>query len=466
MNLKGKKVAVLGLSVEGIATAKYLLKKGAKVVGCDKNPPQKLGENYHLIKKLNVPLQLGKNYLQNLNEFEIVFRTPGMSLSLPELQNGQKKGVEISSQTKLFFNLCPCPIIGVTGTKGKGTTASLIYEILKKDGKDVFLGGNIGNPPIKFVDKLTNKSLVVLELSSFQLEDLDVSPHIGVVLNITSDHLFSVAPDSPNYHSSQKEYLTAKKNIVRHQKGNDFAVLNHDYQVSKNFAKITPAQVFYFSRKKKLRGAYVENNKIFLDISKSIFIGKTENLILPGEHNWENVTAAICASSLAGASSSAIKKAVFEFKGLEHRLEFVREVKGVRYYNDSFSTTPETAIAAIKAFRKPMILIAGGSEKGLDYTLLGREIINSSVKTLILIGQIADKIEKAVRTANMLDVTGNMPKIIKNLTSMNQIVRRAVQEARPGDIVVLSPASASFDMFKNYKDRGKQFKNEVEKIEN
>lgn len=461
MNFQGKKIAVLGISTEGIATARYLVKKGAQVTACDKNKPQELGDNYHKITELNIPFRLGRDYLKALNEFEVVFRTPGMPLWLSEFREARKAGVEISSQTKLFFNLCPCSIIGVTGTKGKGTTASLIFEIFKKAGKKVFLGGNIGSPPINFLDKLTPDHWVILELSSFQLEDLEVSPHIAVVLDITSDHLFSVAQDSPNYHFSRRDYVRAKENIVKHQKKNDFAILNSDYQNSKGFSKLTRASIYYFSRRKKVRGAYVKNGKIFLNKVSPYLIGETRELILPGAHNWENVTAAICAASLAGISSLAIRKAIFEFKGLEHRLEFVRKVAGVKYFNDSFSTTPETAIAAIKAFKEPIILIAGGSEKGLDYIQLGREITNSSVKTLILIGQIAGKIEEAVMACSRFKVRGSKLKIIENLKTMKEIVKVASKETRPGDVVLLSPASASFDMFKNYKDRGEQFKKQV-----
>ena len=461
MNLKGKKAAVLGLSIEGVATTRYLLKAGARVTVCDQNLPQELEENLKKIKVDEVLLQLGQNYLKNLNQFEILFRTPGMPLWHPELIIAKKAGVQISSQTKLFFDLCPCPIIGVTGTKGKGTTASLIFEILKTAGKNVFLGGNIGNAPTDFLDKLTSNSWVVLELSSFQLEDLKASPHLAVILNITSDHLFSVASDNPNYHLSQKDYLKAKENIVKYQKKKDYAVLNFDYQISRNFSQLSQGQIYYFSKKKKVKGAYVQNNRLFLNEN---LIGKTKNLILPGAHNWENVTAAICVAFLADVPISAIKKAVFDFKGLEHRLEFLREMEGIRYYNDSFSTTPETAIAAIRAFKKPIILIAGGSEKGLDYAELGKEIANSSVKTLILIGQIAGKIEKAVLNNQQSAISNQQLKIIKNLKTMKEIVKVATHNAELGDVVVLSPASASFDMFKNYKERGRQFKNEVAKI--
>lgn len=464
MTFKGKKVAVFGLSTEGIATAKYLVSKGIQVTAADKNSPQKLGSNYQRIKKLKIPLRLGENYLRRLTDFELIFRTPGMPLWLPELQKAKQAGVNISSQTKLFFALCPCPIIGVTGTKGKGTTAALIYQILKASGKRVFLGGNIGKPSIEFVDQLTPKSIVVLELSSFQLEDLKTSPHISVVLNITADHLYSVSEDSPNYHLSQRDYLRAKENIVKYQDKKDFAVLNFDWPSSRRFPKLTAGQVYFFSHRQKVKGAYVEDGKIFLNKKKPILIGETKKLILPGEHNWENVTAAVCAASLAGGSLLAIKRGIFKFKGLEHRLEFIREVDGVKYYDDSFSTTPETAIAAIRAFKKPIILIAGGSEKGLDYTDLGKEIVNSSVKTLILIGQIADKIEKQVLNYQLSTINYQQLKIIKNLKTMRAIVKAASVFANPGDIILLSPASASFDMFENYKQRGELFKNEVAKL--
>ncbi len=386
--------------------------------------------------------KLGQDYLKDgLEGFDIIFRSPAFKLSLPELLEAKKKGAVISSTTKLFFDLCPGKIIGVTGTKGKGTTSSLINEILKKAGKKVFLAGNIGEQMLALLPKLTPESWVVLELSSFQLQDLRKSPHISVVLFITSEHL--------NYHQSTQEYIEAKSNIVRHQLKTDFAVLNADNQTSASFGQKTKAKVYYFSREKRVNGGYVMNGEIFL-LSK--LIGIANKLKLKGEHNWDNICAAAVASLLAGADTGSIRKVVFSFPGLEHRLELVDEIKGVKFYNDSFSTTPETAVAAIKSFHEPIILIAGGSEKGSVYTQLGKEIAKSSVKCLILIGEMAQKIKNAVGSA------GFSGKMIVQPRDMEEIVKSAFEESLRGDVVLLSPACASFGMFQNYKDRGNQFK--------
>ncbi len=450
MDLKNKKIAVLGLGIEGEDVCRYLIKQGVKdVTVFDQKTPEELSEK---INKLRINgltnYKLGPDYLKNgLKGFEVIFRSPAFRLSLPEIVEAKNSGAIITSATKLFFDLCPAKIIGVTGTKGKGTTATLIYRILKKAGKEVFLAGNIGEPMLALLPRLGKDSWVILELSSFQLQDLQRSPHIAVVLFITSEHL--------DYHKSTQEYIQAKSNIVRNQKKEDYAILNADNKTSRSFFRLTPAQTYYFSRQKKVNGGYVKDGKIFIFSS---LVGQTEKLLLPGEHNWENVCAAITASWCAGADLAAIKKAAFSFKGLEHRLELVRTIGGVSFYNDSFSTTPETAIAAIKAFNQPIILIAGGSEKGSDYTLLGKEIAQSSVKILILIGKTAQKIKKVVQKARF------QGKIIYKPGGMKKIVARAFSEAKRGDVVLLSPACASFDMFESYKDRGLQFKKYVSSL--
>jgi len=409
-----------------------------------------------------------------LDKFDVVFRTPGISPLKKQLIKAKKRGVEISSQIKLFFDLCPAKIIGVTGTKGKGTTTSLIYEILKFNQlqianskqlkkSQVFLGGNIGTPPLMFLDKLTENDIVVLELSSFQLHDLEKSPNIAVILDIKLDHL--------DYHKNRSEYVKAKKNIVKFQKKDDFVVVNMDYLTSFEFGAVSPASnILYFSRKKFVDlGAYVrwdkdlKNGKIILNtLEKTYFICKTTEVTLKGRHNLENICAAITASFVAGAKINTIKKIVAKFKGLEHRLEFVNEINGVKYYNDSFSTTPETTIAAIKSFTEPIVLIVGGSEKGSDYSELGKEIVNACVKTVIAIGLTGKKIIKSIKQNNKL--TKKQIKIIQNCKNMKDIINTAKKEANSGDVVILSPASASFDMFKNYKDRGDQFKDRVKKI--
>jgi len=456
MDLKNKKIAVLGLGIEGEDVCRYLMSQGANdITVFDQKTAEELGEVYKNFqfscpsgRRAIFNFQLGPDYLKNgLRGFDVIFRSPAFKLSLPEIVEAKNSGAIISSATKLFFDLCPAKIIGVTGTKGKGTTSTLIYEILKKAGKKVFLAGNIGEPMLALLPKLDKKSWVVLELSSFQLQDLEKSPHIAVVLFITSEHL--------DYHSSTEEYIQAKANLVRWQKEDDFAVLNADNQTSSSFALLTLAKVYYFSREKKVNGGFVKDGQIYL-LDK--LVGPTSKLQILGVHNWENICAASTAAFLAGADLNSIKKVVFSFKGLEHRLEFVRELGGVKFYNDSFSTTPETTIAAIRAFSQPIILIAGGSEKGSDYNQLGKEISQSRVKTLILIGKTAPKIKKVVQKS------GFRGKIVYKPGEMKEIVKKAFTEAEKGDVVLLSPACASFDMFENYKDRGWQFKKYVWEI--
>ncbi|PIS15192.1 UDP-N-acetylmuramoyl-L-alanine--D-glutamate ligase [Candidatus Shapirobacteria bacterium CG09_land_8_20_14_0_10_38_17] len=458
-----KNVAILGLGIEGQDICRFLIKnprpdgrgfrflgikKKAKITVFDQKTASELGKIVKTLKGRGVKFKLGKKYLKNgLEGFDIIFRSPAFKTSLPAITKAKKKGSKTSSATELFFKTCPAKIIGVTGTKGKGTTSTLIYKILKRAGKRVFLAGNIGQPMLTLLPKLDRKSWVVLELSSFQLQDLNFSPHIAVVLFITSEHL--------DYHHDTKEYIRAKSNIVRHQNKNDLAILNADNPTSSSFARLTPAKILYFSRQKKVNGATTINGKIILD---NKIIGPVKNLKLRGEHNRDNINAAITTANSIGINKKIIKKEIFSFKGLEHRLELVTTIRKISFYNDSFSTTPETAIAAIRAFREPIILIAGGSEKGSNYNQLGKEISKSTVKTLILIGLTAKHIRKAVKLAKFKG------EIIYRPGRMEKIVKIAFQKAKPNSVILLSPACASFDMFKNYKDRGDQFKKNVKKI--
>lgn len=467
-DLEGKKIAILGLSVEGISTAKFLLTHGVgELTLLDKKSLGELGKEVsELASDKAIELKFGDGYLDGLTNFDVVFRTPGFPLWHPALRESGKTGVIITSQTKLFFDLCPCPIVGVTGTKGKGTTATLIYEMLKASGKDVFLGGNIGRPPLDFFDQLNQSSLVVLELSSFQLEDLGKSPHLAVVLMTTSEHLASAAPDSPNYHRSLAEYLAAKKNIVRFQKPDDLAVINADFENALKVAADGAGKKHFFSvRRGLLPGAFLHKDQLVacLGIEREV-ICRRDEVLLRGEHNLQNILAAVLAARLMGIDLPRVREAVKSFRGLEHRLEFVGEVGGVKYYNDSFSTTPETAVAAIKSFAEPLIVILGGSDKGSDYAELGRILGEmANLKAALLIGQMAKRIKRAADEAG-----GFPPKalVVGGLKDMKEIVAKAESLAALGDVVLLSPACASFDMFKNYKDRGEQFKKEVSNLSN
>jgi len=459
IDLKGKKIGILGLGEENIALAKYLLDRHLNFVICDQKKAGELGEISEQVKNWPVDFRLGPDYLRDLKDFDLVFRTPGLPYFHPKIQAAKAAGVKIFSQTKFFFSACPCPIIGITGTKGKGTTATLISEILKKSPianrqSQIFLGGNIGHPPIIFLDQLKKNDLVVLELSSFQLQDLHQSPHLAVILDIKVDHL--------DYHKDEKEYIEAKGNIVRFQEKSDFAVINADYLTSFELGLLSSGEVFWFSRRKSIdQGVWVKNGQEFIlrYQNKEYPIIKTADVRLRGEHNWENIAAAAATSFLAGVDLDSIRKTIESFPGLEHRLEFIAQINGVKFYNDSFSTTPDTAIAAITSFGEPIVLIAGGSEKGADYTGLGKAIVSSKVKTVILIGKTGPKIKEKIQSS--LRRKKKKIKLIDKIENFKKAVSEARKEAKPGDVILLSPASASFDWFRDYKDRGNQFKSLV-----
>ncbi|MGA3291971.1 MAG: UDP-N-acetylmuramoyl-L-alanine--D-glutamate ligase [Candidatus Microgenomates bacterium] len=413
MDYKNKRVAILGYGIEGQDAEKFFKSQGAKITILDK--------------------KLDENYLNDLSKFDIIVRSPGVYRFLPQIVESEKSGAVITSAIKIFFDECKGKIIGVTGTKGKGTTSSLIYDILKAGGRDVYLSGNIGKPYLELLPKLTKDSWVVMEMSSFQLIDMDASPYIAVVLNITTDHL--------DWHKDREEYVNAKRNIVSHQKSDDFALLNEEYETPKSFAEVAKGKVVFFS-KKKLDQEY------------------KEGLLLRGEHNLENIAAAVETAKVVGINEDIILKTVRSFKGLEHRLELVGTVDGVTFYNDSFATGPQPTIAAINSFTEPETLILGGSDKGLDYTELGDMIAgNKNVQNIILIGFIRNLIKDALKKSNYLG------EIIDLETSpMSEIVKKAKEVTPKDGVVILSPAAASFDMFKNYKDRGDQFKNAVHQL--
>ncbi len=478
------KLAILGFGREGRSLLRFLRNRGLtqKITRthAEENEIWVLDKNLETRIPRGVKAQLGKNYLKNLKRFDIVFRSPGIPYLSPEIQKAKKAGVEISSPTKLFFEELRGPtqnerrltqtffrvsprsvrvsqrpiLIGVTGTKGKGTTSTLIYKILKAAGKDVYLAGNIGTPALDLLSntQINADNYVILELSSFQLIDMERSPHIAVVLMVTSEHL--------DWHANVKEYVAAKANIVRFQSPNDYAVIANDYPRSMSYAQKTKACVFMFSRNKEVKkGTWVEHGYfLFRNGTKKEKVCRTRELRIPGEHNWENAGAAITATKILGVKNTIIAKAIRNFKGLEHRLEFVANVKGVKYYNDSYATTPETAEVAIAAFDAPKILILGGSHKDSDFTRLGRVISHSkTIKAIIGISKEWPLIKRHIKNPRI--------RIIEGCNNMKQIVQKAHAVAAPGDVVLLSPACASFGMFKNYTERGKQFKKMVKRLQ-
>lgn len=452
---KNKKMAVIGAGVEGASSAEWLAEQGAEVTLLDRSEPE-----LHRVKATK--LITGTNYLSDLSQYDVIVRSPGVKRNLPEVLEVEKNGKLITSHTQIFFDLSPAPIIGVTGTKGKGTTSALIYEMLKEEGLDVHLGGNIGTPPLEFVDKLSLTSWVVLELSSFQLEDLNKSPHIAVVLMIVPEHLGVDTVGTANYHDDMEAYVSVKRNILSWQTPEDYAVINRDYPPSNESDIYTDGKVFQVSREREAAedGCFTRQGSIILrKDGKEEAVIEVSEILLPGKHNLENVCAAVMASDLAGVSIKSIASVLRKFKGLEHRLELVGEVNGVRYYDDSFSTTPETAIAAIKSFADPEILILGGSHKGSDFTELGKVISDAqNIKAIIGIGVEWEAIKEKLQIAN-----GKL-QIVEDCKNMEEVVQRAAEIAVFGDVVLLSPACASFGMFKNYKERGELFKREVMKL--
>jgi UDP-N-acetylmuramoylalanine--D-glutamate ligase len=430
------RIAIVGFDVEGKSTYEYLKRMGGhKITICDQNTD------------ISVPKgcanQLGDGYLDNLEHFDVIVRTAGLQ---PSKILARNPGVQewISSHINLFYGGSPTKnIIGVTGTKGKGTTSTLIYEMLKAAGKDVYLGGNIGVPPLSFIDKLTPDSWVVLELSSFQLIDCRYSPHLGACLMVVPEHL--------NWHADFDEYVLAKSRLFAHQATDDVAVYFADSETSKKVAAAGVGQkVPYFSPP----GAFVADGQIVIDDQT---ICAVSDIKLLGEHNWQNACAAVTVFWQVSQDTAAARQVLTTFSGLKHRLEFVREVNDVKYYNDSFGTTPETAIVAIKAFTEPKVVILGGSDKGADYSELARVVRENSVKSVVLIGETAPKIKSALTEAGFND-------IIDGGHDMNSIMQAVQSVATSGDIVLLSTANASFDMFNNYKDRGEQFKSAVRRL--
>ncbi len=437
-----KKIALLGLGLENSALLRLFLKRkvDCSITICDSRPKEKLVERYREFKKRkNVFWQLGGNFNRNLSSFDFLFRSPGWPLFCPEIKEALKKKIIVSSPMNLFFELSPTRnIIGVTGTKGKGTTASLIYHILKTAGRTVYLGGNIGVAPLDFIDKLKKSDWVILELSSFQLEDLKFSPKFSVITNVYKEHLSPADPLNPNYHKDFKNYIKAKLNIGYFQRKSDVLFLN------KKFKNI-------FSKFEKYLGS-----------GKRVYFFQS-NLVnhLVGLYNRENIAAAVTVAKILKIKSEVIVKSVKTFKGLEHHLEFVLEKSGIKYYDNSFSTTPESTVMDIESFSQEIVLIAGGADKGSNFKKLAK-IIKNKVKFVVLLdGEATPRLEKELVRINYprekMKLTYSMKEAVATARKKFYLQRRTVG----GGIILLSPACASFGMFKNYKERGNLFKKYV-----
>ncbi len=453
--LQNRRVAIIGLGVSNMPLLKYMHDKGALVTVFDEriidNIPKEIFEE---VMKYDMRYVFGKDCLSSLKDFDIIFRAPSCMPWRKELAEAEEKGAIVTTEIEMLMEMCPGTVVGVTGSDGKTTTTSLIYEILKEKGYNCYLGGNIGTPLFTKLNEMTKEDFVVLELSSFQLMNMKVSPKISVITNISPNHL--------NIHSSYEEYIDAKKNIFKNQIRDDIVVLNYDNDITRECAKEAEGRVVFFSSKTKLDDGIILDEDVIKECNDRIrrHIINTKDINLRGRHNYENVCAAIAATKTLVDVDTQIE-AVKKFKGVEHRIEFVREIDGTKWYNDSIGTSPTRTIAGLNSFDEKIVLIAGGYDKHLDYAPIAKPILDN-VQTLILMGQTAEKIFLAVKEEGEKE-----HKSIDTYmcTTLEDAVKLARKFAKPGEVVLFSPASASFDMFKNFEERGQKFKEIVRNIE-
>ena len=446
-SLRGKRIAVVGTGVSNMPLIRLLVGYGCGVTACDVRTRDRLGDTARELESMGVGLRLGEGYLEDMH-FDVVFRTPG--LHPQALEGARKNGAVITSEMEAFFALCPCRIIAVTGSDGKTTTTTLIAEMLKKQGKTVHLGGNIGKPLLSEVPDMRTKDFAVLELSSFQLHSMTCCPDVAVVTNVSPNHL--------DVHPSYDDYIEAKKSIFRLQDDACRLVLNRDNDITRSFAAEAAAPVTWFSRREALEKDWSCTGDV-ITCDGDVFLPISE-ILIPGMHNVENMMAAFAA--VDGIVNAGNCRAVArEFPGVEHRIELVRTLRGVRYYNDSIASSPTRTTAGLRSFKEKPILIAGGHDKHIPFDGLAREIVER-VKAVFLTGETAGKIYNAVMQAER-EAGGGPPVYV--VDGFEETVLAASDYAGEGDVVLLSPACSSFDRFKNFVERGDTFKKIVEGLE-
>ena len=439
-SLEGLKIAVLGLGVSNRPLVRLLLQYGCTVIGCDKTPREKLDASVLELEQLGCQLYLGEHYLEDISA-DMVFRTPGMHPDNPAIVALRNRGAKITSEMEVFFELCPCKIIAVTGSDGKTTTTSLIAQMLRAAGKTVWLGGNIGTPLLPSCDQMQETDFAVVELSSFQLIDMTSSPQIAVVTNLAPNHL--------DVHRDMQEYVDAKKNIFKFQRAGDTLILNADNAITKAFVGVGKTR--YFARVGQTdNGVCLQGDMI---CRNGVPVLDKKDILLPGEHNVENYMAAILAVE-GLVEDETIRTVAKTFGGVEHRIELVRVKDGVRYYNDSIASSPTRTIAGLNSFSEKVLLIAGGYDKHIPYDVLGPEICKH-VKRLYLGGATGEKIRQAV--VNAPEYRPGNPEIVA-CDDFTDAVMRISRDAEKGDVVLMSPASAAFDQFKDFVERGNYFK--------
>jgi len=441
--IKGKKVGVVGIGVSNIPLIHFLVKLKAVVTAFDKKNYSMLGKVAVDFEKEGVQLVLGEDYLNDLTGFHVIFKTPSMRIDNPALLKAEQEGTYITSEMEEFIKYCPAKTFGVTGSDGKTTTTTIIYNILKREGYKTWVGGNIGTPLFANIEEITKDDKVVLELSSFQLMTMTVSTDVAIVTNLSPNHL--------DIHKNIDEYIDAKKNIFKYQSEDDLLILNKDDILTYDLRKEAKGRIRYFSIKDKVKdGAYFQNDNLLI---MNEVVCSLEEIKLKGMHNVQNLLTAFCATQ-DEASVASMREVATTFSGVPHRGEFVREVGGVKYYNDSIASSPTRTIASLKAFEKPVILIAGGYDKKIPFEPLAREGY-LYIKTLILVGATKYKIKEVFES--VLQEKEISLEIIL-VEDFNEAIFKAKLIAKPGDIVTLSPACASFDMFQNFEVRGNKYK--------
>lgn len=447
--LNGKRVAFIGTGVTNQSCIELFSKYGADITLCDKKSSvEDFGKYTDALKRLNIKMSLGENYLDGLKDKDMIMRTPGFEYFTPQLQAAKAAGADVTSEMELFFELCPCKIFAVTGSDGKTTTTTLISEMLKAAGKIVHLGGNLGRALLPIIDIINDNDIAVVELSSFQLISMHTSPDVAVVTNVTPNHL--------DHHKDMQEYIDAKRNILLYQKAGSRAVLGYENEITRAMQSDVKGSFTWFTRFSKVdNGGFLRDDGMLCMAENGVvtpIINKSE-MGLRGEHNIENLLAAIC-TVWGEAPIEAMQAVAKNFKGVEHRIEPVRTLDGVQWFNDSIASSPTRVIAGLRAFDQKLIIIAGGSDKGISFAPMVKDLL-THVKIIILTGATAQKIEDAIRADESFAQSGLK---IMRADDMKQAVDMAHAEAKAGDIVSLSPACASFDSYPNFEVRGNHYK--------
>ena len=456
-DLKGKRVVVLGLARQGTALARFLVREGAEVIVSDLKDEAALTEPMMALEGLPIRYVLGGHPLSLLDGADLLCLSGGVPIDAPIVVEARRRGIPLSNDAQLFLERCPAPVVGITGSAGKTTTTALVGEMCRAAEFTTWVGGNIGNPLIADLDRIRPTDRVVMELSSFQLEIMTVSPHVAAVLNITPNHL--------DRHKTMENYVAAKRNIVAYQKPEDYAVLGFDDARARALALETKAHVLFFSGGAEVdEGAYKTNGELVLRLGGTdALICHADEVRLRGAHNILNVLAASAIAGLVGVGVESMREVVRTFTGVEHRLEEVREWRGVRWYDDSIATAPERVVAALRSFDEPIVLLAGGRDKNLPWDEFAREVVHR-VRHLITFGEAGEMIAEVVEEAGRREGKGELEGITR-VERLEEAVEAAARVARPGDVVLLSPGGTSFDAFRDFAERGDRFKELVRALE-